>query len=221
LKDDGKWKEFRVVSNYSFASPRERSSAVREIRLIQTVNGKSVKHNDSLDQIAMSVASGSDAERRKLIAQLEKLGVKGVATDLGQLLLLFSESTAGNYEFLFQGQRMIDRDTPLLAFSFRQIDGPESMTVFRGSEVAKPKLAGEIMLRVADMRLSRVTLNSMVPGSGKEPDSLQEMTVDYSLFDGCLLPSAAEHREYHAGVLQLENKYEYKPYRPFGSAKKK
>lgn len=216
LNDNGKWKEFRVLSSYSFASPREKSSAVREIRLIQSVNGHTAKRADSLDLIAMSVSSGSDQDRRKMIEQLEKQGIKGVATDLGQLLLLFSEGSVGNYEFSFQGGRSIDTD-PLVAFSFRQIDGPESMTVFRGGEVVKPKLAGEVWLRESDMRLVRVSLNSMVPATDKQPNSLQEMTVDYAWAEtqGCLLPTLAEHREYHDGTMLVENKYQYKAYQPF------
>ncbi len=161
LNEKGKWKEFRVVSNYSFASPRERSTAVREIRLIQSVNGRGVKKTDSLDLIAMSVASGSDADRRKMIEQLEKNGVRGVATDLGQLLLLFSEGSVGNYEFSFQGMRPSDDGaTNYLAFSFRQVDGPEGMTVFRANKVEKPKLAGELWVGQSDSRLFRVTGNA-------------------------------------------------------------
>lgn len=225
LNDKGKWKEFRVVSNYSFASPREKSTAVREIRLIQSVNGRGVKKTDSLDLIAMSVASGSDADRRKMIEQLEKNGVHGVATDLGQLLLLFSEGTIGNYEFSFQGLRPSDDGaTTYLAFSFRQIDGPESMTVFRAGKVEKPKLAGELWIRQDDSRLFRVTLNSVVPGDGEKiQETLQEMRVDYAWSDSlkCLLPSAAEHKEYVGNEVQVENKYTYKPYQSFGGGRSK
>lgn len=224
-KDDGKWKEFRVVSNYSFASPREKSTAVREIRLIQSVNGRGVKKSDSLDLIAMSVAGGSDADRRKMIEQLERNGVRGVATDLGQLLLLFSEGSIGNYEFSFQGLRPSDDGAKnYLAFSFRQIDGPEGMTVFRAGKVEKPKLAGELWVSQEDSRLFRVTLNSVISGDGaKVQETLQEMTVEYSWSDSlrCLLPSSAEHKEYVGSEVQVENKYRYKPYEAFGKASKK
>jgi hypothetical protein len=220
-KDNGKWKDSTVLSNYSFASPREKSTAVREIRLIQSVNGRSARKSDSLDLIAMSVASGSDADRRKMIEQLEKHGVQGVATDLGQLLLLFAEGSVGNYEFSMQGLRPADDGTNYLAFSFRQIDGPESMTVFRPGKVEKPKLAGELWVHPEQFRLYRVTLNSVIPGDGaKVNETLQEMTVDYKWFEplGCLLPAAAEHKEYVANEVQVENKYRYKPYSAFGIA---
>jgi hypothetical protein len=217
LQGNGKWKEATVVSSYSFASPRDRSSAVREIRLIRSVNGRPVKQADSLDLIAMSVAGGSDKDRRKTIEQLEKQGVSGVATDLGQLLLLFSESSVGNYEFTPLGVRTNAEGVSYAAYSFRQIDGKEAMTVFRAGKVAKPKLDGEVWIRAKDSKILRVALSSVVPGSDKLPDSRQEMAVDYSwsMSQGCSLPASAAHREYQGTGKQVENLYSYKPYEAF------
>ena len=214
--EHGDWKRHTVLSQYSFASPREQSRAVREIRQVLAVDGKPVKNNRGLEAVASSVASGSDKEKLKLLEQWERFGIKTVATDIGQLLLLFSPESIVNYEFRFQTRRFAG-NIPVLVFAYSQIDGPGSMTVFKDGAVQKPKLTGEVWVEEQNYRLIRVALHTHVPAE-KTLLARQDLIVDYAWWPaGCVMPVSALHREYVNGALRVENRYEYAAYRSFVS----
>ncbi len=218
--EHGEWKRHTVVSQYSFASPREESRAVREIRQVQAVDGKPLKNNRGLEAVASAVAAGSDKEKLKLLEQWERFGIKTVATDLGQLLLLFSPEGIVNYEFRFQARRFVGT-APVLVFAYSQIDGPGSMTVFKDGAVQKPKLTGEVWVDEKNYRLLRVALHTHVPAE-KKLLARQDLIVDYAWWPaGCVMPVSALHREYVNGALRVENRYEYAAYKTFAALNKK
>lgn len=220
IGSDAKWTRHSVVSQYSFASPREESRAVREIRQVQSVDGKPVKENRGLEAVAAAVAAGSDKEKLRLLEQWERYGIKTVATDIGQLLLLFAPESMVNYEFQYQAKRFAG-ETPVLVFSYSQIDGPGSMTVFKDGVVQKPRLSGEVWVDERTFRLIRVALHTHVPAP-KNALARQDLVVDYAWWPaGCVMPAAALHREYVNGALRVENRYAYAAYRPFISLRRK
>jgi hypothetical protein len=209
-----------VISHYSFAAPRDRTQAVREIRQVLTVDGKAVKKDKGLEAVASAVSSGSsDKEKLRLLEQWERYGVKTVATDLGQLLLLFTPETVVNYEFQVKGRQILGGEA-VLQFSYSQLDGQGSMSVYKDGEVKRPKLAGEVWVQERDFRLLRVALFSHVPVSPKEL-ARQELVVHYAFWPaaGCVMPAAALHREHLNGALRVENRYNYGPYKSFSSKK--
>lgn len=193
---------------------------MREIRQVQAVDGKALKNNRGLDAVALAVAAGSDKEKLKLLEQWDRFGIKTVATDIGQLLLLFSPENILNYEFRFQARRIVGT-AHVLVFAYSQIDGPGSMTVFKDGAVQKPKLTGEVWVDEETYRLLRVALHTHVPAE-KKLLARQDLIVNYAWWPaGCVMPVSALHREYVNGALRVENRYEYAAYQSFASLNRK
>jgi hypothetical protein len=225
LRNAKDFERHKIVSSYSFSAIRGKTGVIREIRVVKTVDGKSAKKGrGSMDSIEVTAAAatGSGVDKRALLEQLERYGVRSVATDLGQLLLLFTDTSVLNYEFAFEGRRPGVAGGPALVFSYRQIDGTASATVIKkgGSSVDvpdpnRPKLIGQVWVNERDFRLTQVTLETIVPAANGGGMSRQEMEVDYvwNPSAGCLVPSEARHREFLDGELHVENIYRYAPFR--------
>ena len=125
----------------------------------------------------------------------QKAGLMGVATDLGQLLLLFSSRKIQNYDFSFQSQRFVGADR-VMVFTYSQIEGG-GMTVYRGKDTLRPKLNGEVWVD-GDYRPLKVTLNSVVDAAADKKVIRQEIEVRYApSVLPCVLPTRARHRELH------------------------
>ena len=225
LRNAKDFEQHKIVSSYSFSAIRGKAGVIREIRVVKTVDGKAAKKGrgsmDSIEATA-AAASGSGVDKRALLEQLERYGVRSVATDLGQLLLLFTNSSVLNYEFDLEGRRQEGSGEPALVFSYRQIDGSASATVVKkGSASAalpdpnRPKLTGQIWVNEPDFRLKRVTLETLVPAADRGGMARQEMEVDYmwNPAANCLLPTEARHKEFLDGQLHVENIYRYTPFR--------
>jgi len=209
------WQDRVIVSRYGFVSFREAPEALREMRQIQSIDGKASKSDKSLKAVAAAVSAGDERQKRKLLEDFEKAGLVGVATDLGQLLLLFSGRKIQNYDFSFQSQRFVGTER-VMVFSYAQIEGG-GMTVYRGKDTMRPKLNGEIWVD-GDYRPLKVTLNSVVEAADKKVIR-QEIEVRYAPSAlPCVLPTRAHHREIHNGVLQVENDYVYSAFRPWEEA---
>ena len=206
------WKDKVVVSRYSFVSFREAPEALREMRQIESIDGKRYKGDKSLKAVASAVAASDERQKRKLLEDFEKAGLVGVATNLGQLLLLFSGRKGQNYDFSFQTQKFIGADR-VLVFTYTQVEGG-GMTTYRGKDTMRSKLSGEIWVD-GDYRPLKVTLNSVVEAADKKVIR-QEMEVRYSpSVYACVLPTQARHREYRDGVVEVETIYEYSAFHPW------
>lgn len=211
------WQDKTIVSRYGFLSFRDSPDSLREMRQIESIDGKPVKSEKSLKAAASAITANDDRGKRKLLEEFEKAGLVGVATDLGQMLLLFSGRKIQNYDFSFQSQRFVGADR-VMVFSYAQVEGG-GMTVYRGKDTLRPKLNGEIWVD-GDYRPLKITLNS-VSQTGDGKSIRQEIEVRYSpSVGGCVLPTAARHREIRDGSLQVENVYQYAPFRSWEDARK-
>ena len=204
------WRNTVVISRYGFVSFLTAPESLEELRQIVSIDGKRAK--TSLKSVASAITASNDLQKRKLLEDFQKAGLSGVATGLGQLLLLFSARTIENYDFSFQSQRFIGADR-VLVFTYAQVEG-RGMTTYRGHDALHSKLSGEIWVD-GDYRPLQVTLNSQVEAADKKLIR-QEMEVQYAPGPYlCVLPTNARHRELHDGVLQAETLYEYSPFRPW------
>jgi hypothetical protein len=211
------WQNREIVSEYSYSTLSDNPAAIREFRRVLTVDGRRVtKRNESPDLLAKSIRSGDDRIKHKLLEQFEKFGLIGTVTDFGQIILLFEGRNIEQYEFSVAGTRMMGADS-VTVFRYKQIDGPDRLTVWDGSKETRQKTDGEIWVRQSDYMPLRITLNAE-RGLGQHAVR-EEAVVDYTMSPfGALLPVSVLHREYRAGALVAENRFSYSNFRKFGAS---
>lgn len=209
------WQTKVVISKYGFVSFRENPEALQEMRQVESLDGKHAKGDKSLKAVASALTASDERQKRKLLEDFEKNGLNGVATNLGQLILLFSAKKVQNYDFSFQSQKFVGADR-VMVFTYTQTEGG-GMTTYRGKDAMRSKLSGEIWVD-GDYRPLKVTLNSAVEAADKKLIR-QQMEVHYTpTVYPCVLPTHARHREFRDGVVEVETIYEYGSFRPWGDA---
>ena len=111
---------------------------------------------------------------------------------------------------------MIGYDRALVWF-YKQIDGPESLTLFERSKMRHMRVTGEIRVRATDFLPLQITLLSQ---EGDAPKSVrEEAAVTYKMSQyGVLLPSSTEHRELRGGKVVMENHFTYSDFHKFGAS---
>lgn len=211
------WKEHEIVSEYTFALLGRQ---IHELRQVISVDGKQVSgEKKAQDALAKLVTANDDERKKRALEQLEKYGLQGVATDFGQLLLLFSRGSVERYEFTAAGPRLLGT-VATQVFHYQQLDGPQALTVFRGNSgsgsVAGQRLSvqGEIWVREEDGLPVRITMTAT--DSGNDNPLREEAAVDYAMSGfGTLLPVETTQRELHAGEEVAENKFTYSDFHRF------
>jgi len=210
------WKEREIVSEYAFTLlGRE----IHELRQVTSVDGKQIAgENQAQDALAKLLTSHDDERKKRALEHLEKYGLQGAATDFGQILLLFSRGNQERYEITAAGPRLLGT-VPTQVFHYKQLDGPQALTVFRGDTAAKTQrlsVEGEIWAREADGLPLRITMTAT--DSTTDKALREEATVDYAMSEfGALLPVETTHRELRSGVEVAENKFTYSEFHRFGA----
>src|SRR5450631_2453776 len=81
------WKEHEIVSQYAFALLGRQ---IHELRQVISADGKRVAgETQAQEALAKMVTANDDERKKRALQQLEKYGLRGGATDFGQILLLF------------------------------------------------------------------------------------------------------------------------------------
>ena len=213
------WKEHEIVSEYAFALLGRQ---IHELRQVTSVDGKRVAgETQAQDALAKLVTGNDDQRKKRALEQLEKYGLRGGATDFGQILLLFSRGSVERYEFTAAGPRLMGTIATQV-FHYQQLDGPQALTVFRGNSGAgaattqRLSVQGEIWVREADGLPVRITMTAT--DSSTDKTLREEATVDYAMSAfGTLLPVETTHRELRAGEEVAENKFSYSDFHRFES----
>ena len=214
------WKERNVVSEYGFASIGGESGAIHELRQVVSVDGKKIEETRKAQEaLAKAITATDDTRKKDAMKQLEKYGLTGAVTDFGQLLLLFGRREIERYEFSYKGTAMIGYDRALV-FTFKQLDGPEAMTLVEGNKNYRTehlKMEGEIRVRETDFVPLQITLAAH---QGDGPSAIrEEAAVTYAMSPfGALLPTSTEHRELRGGKVVAENKFSYSEFHKFGAS---
>jgi hypothetical protein len=217
------WKERDVVSEYGFASfaagntEGPNTAAIHELRRVISVDGRKVEDTkQAQESLAKAITAADDAQKRALLKEFEKYGFSGAVTDFGQLLLLFTRRDLERYEFTPRPAMMVGYDRALV-WSYRQLDGPEALTLFEQSKTRRMRIEGEIRVRASDFVPLQITLAAH---EGDAPDSVrEEAAVNYeSTKFGALLPVSTEHRELRGGRVVMENHFTYADFHKFGAS---
>jgi hypothetical protein len=213
------WQERQVVSAYGFATLGPKH-ALHEIRQVISVDGRTVRNaRDAQEALAKLVTASDSQQKVQSLEQLEKYGLHGAVTDFGQLILLFDPRQQERYEFT------LERNRPGLdaaVIRYKQIDGPEALTVIEGRTDTTQKLSieGEIWMQRKDGRPVRVTLKAT--GSDQGQTYRQDAFVDYDSSDfGTIVPLAVQHQEWQGSKVMVENQFAYDDFHLLGAAVRK
>jgi hypothetical protein len=212
---DPVWREREIVSEYGFALLG--GQELHEVRQVTSVDGKRVAaESQAQEALGKLVAGNDDQRKRRALQQLEKYGLQGAATDFGQILLLFSGGSVERYELTASGPRLLGT-VPTEVFRYRQLDGPQALTLFRENSAAQPqhlRVEGEIWVREEDGLPVRITMIATDDTKGRS--LREEATVDYAMSEfGTLLPAETTQRELHSGEEVAENKFTYSDFHRF------
>jgi hypothetical protein len=215
------WQERTIISEYGFtAFSGADLSSLHEIRQVTSVDGKKIEDTKKAQAaLAKAITATDDARKQQLLKQFEKYGLLGAVTDYGQALLLFTRRNMERYEFTARGVNSLDGLTAHV-FGFRQIDGPETITVIeenRSNQVKHLRIEGELWVRTDNLVPARII---MFATEGEGPDRVkEEASIDYAMSEyGALLPLKTEHRETRGGKIDAENQFRYSNFKKFGAS---
>jgi len=213
------WKERELVSEYGFASFTG-GDALHELRQVESVDGHKVAESKKAqDALASLITAGDDQAKKTALKEFQKFGLAGAVTDFGQLILLFTRRELERYEFSARGPRT-EGNVNALVFSYKQLDGPEALTLFDESKKDKPlrlRVEGEIWVRPDNYVPLRITLNATT--IDRTASLREEAAVDYAMSRfGALLPVATTHRELRQGQVVMENHFTYGDFHKFGAS---
>jgi hypothetical protein len=213
------WKEHEIVSEYAFVLLGRQ---IHELRQVTSADGKQVAgEKKATDALAKLITANDDQRKKRALEQMEKYGLRGGATDFGQILLLFSRGSIERYEFTAAGPRLMGT-VATQVFHYQQLDGQQALTVFRGNSgtgaatTQRLSVQGEIWVREADGLPVRITMTATDSSADKEETLREEATVDYAMSEfGTLLPVEATQRELRTGEEVAENKFSYRDFHRF------
>jgi hypothetical protein len=173
------------------------------------------------DALAKLVIASDDERKARALQQLEKYGLRGGATDFGQILLLFSRGSVERYEFTAAGPRLMGT-VATQVFHYQQLDGPQALTVYHGTTAAgtatpqRLSVQGEIWVREADGLPVRITMTATDNSNDKDKPLREEATIDYAMSKfGTLLPVETTQRELRGGEEVAENQFSYRDFHRF------
>jgi hypothetical protein len=211
---DPEYRSREVISEYGFSYLAEAPEALLELRQIISVDGRNVAgHERARQTLTLGIKNNDDRAKKKMLRRFEKHGLRGAATDFGQVILLFLRRNLDKYQFTDAGtQRLGADEAVVLQFSQRQ--GPEAFTIFQGREATHARLEGELYVRVSDYTPLRVELRTKMDDA--EHVTLHIGTVDYFQSGyGLLLPATVKYRETVEGELLVENVASYSGFQMF------
>lgn len=198
-----------IVSEYGFISSDEPGGSLKEVRLVQTVDGLRWKRGKKdLNDLANQIGTRDAKNRGKTLERYEDFGLRGFLSDSGQVILLFARRGVEQYEFSFDREELPSVGGPAWVYRFQQLDGGQAFTIYTGKEPIRQRLRGELWVRASDSAPSRVTLFSEHEANGLP---VRDVTmVDYqSSRWGLLLPARIDHKQYVDGKLFVTDEFSY------------
>lgn len=207
-----------IISEYGFTTLS--GGSIHELRQVTSVDGKKVEDTKRAQKaLAKAITASDDGRKLALLKQFEKYGLIGAVTDYGQALLLFTRQNLARYEFVLKGENWLGGQK-VRVFGYRQIDGPETLTVIEeknNDQVKHLRIEGELWVQRESLVPVRVILST---SQGQGDDRIkEEASVDYAMSPyGAVLPTRTEHRETRAGKITVENNFLYTNFKKFGAS---
>jgi len=197
----------QIDSFYAFTTIGA-SPAIHEVRQIITVDKERLLKEDAARKLLRdTLLAHDDQDKGKLLGQFTDEAMNGVATDLGQLILLFEPRNIGKFAF------ELDREEPVgnlqcLVIRYTQTAGKESVHINENGKDIKESMQGWLWVTAPAGVPVRITVIASHK-SGKQ-DTRDESEVDYATIpSGALLPTSVLHRRYEDDILAAEDDFRY------------
>ena len=202
----------QIVSEYGFVPLDVRGGSLREVRIVVTVDGERWKRgNKGLESLANTIGAQTEKQHRKLLEEFEQFGLRGVATDFGQLILLFSRGRTNSYEFTFKGP-VGHLDTSAFAYGYEQLDGTQAVSIHEGKQFLREKITGELWVRQSDLLPIRLSIDTT--REVKHAKIRDISWVNYEMTShGILLPRSVTHQQFVDGNLIVTDQYRYSDFK--------
>lgn len=211
------YRQREIISEYGFAPLKAGSGGLREFRQVITVDGRRITTEEKARRsLTSGLRAESDADRKRMLEQFEKHGLRGAASDFGQMILLFSKRRLGDYEFTPAGEDALGADRVKIV-RYTEKAGRGRVLIFERSRAIYKPLNGQIWLREQDGMPLRITLLTE-----RESDQgitvREEAIVDYVRSShGLIVPASVVYRQFSGLALTVENVYRYSPFRLFSA----
>jgi hypothetical protein len=206
-----------VISEYGFSTLKEAPNAIRELRQVVTVDGRTVRAADKArETLTSGLRSEDDRRKKRMLVEFESYGLVGAATDFGQLILLFGKRTVQQYKFGFKKYGQVGPDR-VLVLTYEQQGGDDKLLIIEGKEAIHQRLRGEVWLRASDGLPLRITLLSV--RAEKNIQVRDEATVEYqpSAY-GLVLPASVAYDKYVGTEHVSENRFHYSEFKMFAAS---
>ena len=198
-----------IVAYYGFSSLRN-SPGLIELRQLVSVDGRAVAGNEEARKFLRdALLSNDDGVKQKMLGAFVKEGLTGVATDFGQLILLFGRDRIQDFSLQYDHDDSIG-SLQAQVFNYTQKTGREGMRVEGGRK--REPLRGRIWLRLPDHVPVRITLVTSRNNHGVKVRD--EGQVDYAEHHGVLLPAGVLHRQFDNDEVVAQDTYEYAAWQP-------
>lgn len=208
------WQIHEIISEYGFSAFRDRPGAIHEFRQVVFADGREVAAPEQARaNLAKGIASADDGLKQQMLRDFQSYGLLGGAYDFGQLILLFTRSALGNYQFTPRGEAWVGADRALVC-DYRQGGGDQALTVFEGNKKVRVPLAGTIWFRCGDWLPLRIAL--VTERIEKKFVLRDEATVDYtSGRSGGVVPASVLHRQFVNDEIVVQDHFAYSSFRRF------
>jgi hypothetical protein len=201
-----------IGSFYVLSSFRTSPEALHEFREVVSVNGEAPPGDSNPDRLRNAVATQDDKTKKALAHEFDRSSLAVTATDFGQLILLFTKSNQGKYDFSLHGLALVGADRAMI-LDFSQRAGAEAFRVTEPGRDVREPLTGQIWVREAGFVPLRITLATSRHDRSKT--IRDEARVDYEpKGDGMVLPVSIVYRRFVNEELSVEGIYAYTDWRP-------
>lgn len=204
-----------LISEYSFGSLKEAPGELREIRLVVAVNGRPIRNQMKARlELAEGMSGDRDRLNKQMLLDMEANGMVGAATDLGQMLMLFSRAKLEQLEFTMLPDGQLGEEA-VAVLGYRQ-KGELAARVYHGNEAADMPLQGELWIRRSTGLPIRITAEGLLK-EGKHMVR-HSFAVDYGLSaQGVLLPVSCTYRRMQNALMTVETVATYTDFKMFSA----
>jgi hypothetical protein len=202
----------QIVSFYGFTTVG-RSPAIRELRQVLTVDKETLaKEFEGRKSFRNALLAHDDESKGGMMSAFGAEGLRGVATDLGQMVLLFDRDSMKNFAFEYDREERIG-STSTMVIRYTQKRGSEAVRIDENGKHSKGELRGWLWVRLPDHLPVRITM--ITTRNEKKRDVRDEAEVDYAeISSGALLPMAVIHRRWENDILAAEDDFRYSEWQP-------